>query len=52
MDHHHCEERQRRSNPVLSRDIWIASRSPSSGADSRDPLAMTLEATTRYQESD
>src|SRR5260370_7367429 len=37
----HCEERLRRSNPafVPRRKSWIASRSLSSGARSRDPLA-------------
>jgi len=37
----HCEEHLRRSNPVfVSRSqSWIASRSLSSGAHSRDPLA-------------
>jgi hypothetical protein len=35
----HCEERQRRSNPFLLAARWIASRSLSSGAHSRDPLA-------------
>jgi hypothetical protein len=35
-----CEERKRRTNPLLLREaIWIASRSLSSGAHSRDPLA-------------
>jgi hypothetical protein len=36
---HQCEERSGRSNPVLLRGLWIASRSLSSGAHSRDPLA-------------
>ncbi len=36
----HCEERSERSNPFfLSAARWIASRSLSSGARSRDPLA-------------
>ncbi|MFH1344450.1 MAG: hypothetical protein ABIL01_25115, partial [Pseudomonadota bacterium] len=36
----HCEERLRRSNPFfLSVALWIAPRSLSSGAHSRDPLA-------------
>jgi hypothetical protein len=36
----HCEERKRRSNPFfLYAARWIASRSLSSGAHSRDPLA-------------
>ena len=36
----HCEERKRRSNPAfLSAARWIASRSLSSGAHSRDPVA-------------
>src|SRR3984893_19524501 len=36
----HCEERLRRSNPFLLCVVrWIASRSLSSGAHSRDPLA-------------
>ena len=36
----HCEEPQRRSNPFfLCAGRWIASRSLSSGAHSRDPLA-------------
>jgi hypothetical protein len=35
----HCEEPKRRSNPVLLPSLWIASRSLSSGAHSRDPLA-------------
>jgi len=36
----HCEERKRRSNPEsFLQDGWIASRSLSSGAHSRDPLA-------------
>ena len=35
----HCEERQRRSNPESRPRLWIASRSLSSGARSRDPLA-------------
>src|SRR6266404_5283543 len=36
----HCEERKRRSNPFfVCAALWIASRSLSSGAHSRDPLA-------------
>ena len=37
----HCEEHLRRSNPAffLAAQSWIASRSLSSGARSRDPLA-------------
>jgi hypothetical protein len=36
----HCEERSDRSNPFfVSAASWIASRSPSSGAHPRDPLA-------------
>ena len=36
----HCEERERRSNPFsLFAVRWIASRSLSSGARSRDPVA-------------
>jgi hypothetical protein len=35
----HCEERKRRSNPLFLAALWIASRSLSSGAHSRDPLA-------------
>src|SRR5258708_14866639 len=36
----HCEELLRRSNPLfLCAAAWIASRSLSSGAHSRDPLA-------------
>jgi len=35
----HCEEHSRRSNPFLLAARWIASRSLSSGARSRDPLA-------------
>jgi hypothetical protein len=35
----HCEERKRRSNPFYYAALWIASRSLSSGAHSRDPLA-------------
>jgi hypothetical protein len=34
----------RRSNPALLVDLWIASRSLSSGAHSRDPLARNDEA--------
>jgi len=44
----HCEERQRRSNPSLPRvAAWIASRSLSSGAHSRDPLARNDVARAR-----
>jgi hypothetical protein len=40
----HCEERPRRSNPgLLCLERWIASRSLSSGAHSRDPLARNDE---------
>jgi hypothetical protein len=36
----HCEEHLRRSNPFFLRAVaWIASRSLSSGAHSRDPVA-------------
>jgi hypothetical protein len=35
----HCEGRKRRSNPFFFAAKWIASRSMSSGARSRDPLA-------------
>src|ERR1700736_2270460 len=36
----HCEERKRQSNPIfLCAARWIASRSLSSGAHSRDPVA-------------
>src|SRR6266404_5011251 len=35
----HCEEPLRRSNPAFFAARWIASRSLSSGAHSRDPLA-------------
>ena len=38
--HRHCEEHLRRSNPFfLCAATWIASRSLSSGARSRDPVA-------------
>ena len=43
----HCEERKRRSNPascVVAK--WIASRSLSSGAHSRDPLARNDDTRT------
>jgi hypothetical protein len=39
VPHRHCEEHLRRSNPVFLCGLWIASRSLSSGAHSRDPLA-------------
>src|SRR5205807_1854254 len=40
----HCEELLRRSNPSIRyAAIWIASRSLSSGAHSRDPLARNDE---------
>src|SRR5260370_34238677 len=35
----HCEERSDESIHLTSRQTWIASRSPSSGSRSRDPLA-------------
>ena len=44
----HCEERLRRSNPSIRyAALWIASRSLSSGARSRDPVARNDEVRLR-----
>ena len=46
-----CEERSRRSNPFFQSSVrWIASRSLSSGAHSRDPLARNCVLAMWYEE--
>src|SRR5260370_28288810 len=43
----HCEERSDESIHLTSRQTWIASRSPSSGARSRDPLGRNAARSLR-----
>src|SRR5258708_29232989 len=48
LESRHCEEHLRRSNPCFLRaERWVASRSLSSGAHSRDAVARNDGATSR-----